>query len=220
MPIVSGGFGIWRSDVLYELGGFSKEFSSEDLEFTFRGHEFIAKHKEKQYSILMLPYYIGWTEGPSNVRALIQQRDRWQRVTIETIVRYKHMMCNPEYGSFAFLVFPYFLLYETLGILFEVLSVLLVAFGCIIKIIDLKTFLLYLVFMGLLQFIISLSSLFAFMRGQRVFKMSYIFYMATLSLFEFFGYRMIVFAGKMRGIYHYMCDLRMQDQYARAKRAA
>ena len=45
MPIVAGGFGIWRRDLLYELGGYSSEFTCEDLELTFRAHKYIADNK-------------------------------------------------------------------------------------------------------------------------------------------------------------------------------
>ena len=34
-PIIAGGFGLWRRDLLYELGGYSPEFTCEDLPFTF-----------------------------------------------------------------------------------------------------------------------------------------------------------------------------------------
>lgn len=219
MPTVAGGFGIWRSDILYELGGYSSDFSSEDIELTFRAHDYIAKNKEKGYRILMMPYYVGWTEGPSNVRSLIMQRDRWQRVVIETVIKYKHMMCNPRYGAFAFLVFPYFVFYEVMGVFVEILSVSLIAVGFIMKIVDTRTFFLYFAFMGLVQFVISLLCLFAFIRGQRVFKMSYILYLIMLSFIEFFGYRIIISIAKLRGTYNFMRKVRVYDQYVRAKRA-
>ena len=67
MPNIAGGFGVWRKDVLYELGGYSTEFTCEDIELTFRAHEYVVKNKEKGYKILMMPYCSGWTEGPSNI---------------------------------------------------------------------------------------------------------------------------------------------------------
>ena len=111
-PIIAGGFAIWRRDILYESGGFALDFTCEDIEFTFRAHEYIARHKEKGYLIEVLPYHVGWTEGPSDIPSLISQRERWQRVTNETVWRYKYMFCNPKYGGFAFLAYPYFIFYE------------------------------------------------------------------------------------------------------------
>ncbi len=220
MPNVAGGFGIWRSDILYELGGYSSDFSSEDIELTFRAHDYMAAHKEKEYKILMLPYHVGWTEGPCNITSLIKQRNRWQRVVIETVFKYKYMMCNPKYGTFAFLVLPYFLFYEVFGVFVEVACVFLVTMGWITKMLDIRVFFIFLIFMGLTQFIISLLSLFAFMRGQSIFKMRYVLYLVMLSCFEFFGYRIIISIAKLQGFYHYLRKVRVYDQYVRAKRPA
>ena len=63
MPCVAGGFGIWRRDVVMQLHGYETGFSSEDIELTFHAHDHMVKNK-KDYQILMLPYYVGWTEGP------------------------------------------------------------------------------------------------------------------------------------------------------------
>ena len=219
MPNVAGGFGIWRSDILYELGGYSSDFSCEDIELTFRVHDYIAKNKEKGYKILMVPYYIGWTEGPATLPSLIGQRDRWQRVVIETVAEYKYMLCNPKYGSFAFLVLPYFLFYEVLGIFFEVVSIFFVFLGWLANILDVRTFLLYLILMTLSQFIISLISLFTFIRGQKVFTLRYVLYLIVLASIEFFGYRIFISIAKLRGTYHFARKVRIYDQYVRTKRS-
>jgi cellulose synthase/poly-beta-1,6-N-acetylglucosamine synthase-like glycosyltransferase len=220
MPNIAGGFGVWRSDVLYELGGFSSDFTCEDIELTFRVHDYILKNKKKDQKILMMPYYIGWTEGPSNISSLIKQRDRWQRVVLETVWRYKYMMCNPKYGSFAFLVYPYFILYESLGIFFEIASLAFVTWGFMINMLNLRTFFGFLLLMGLTQFIISLLSVLTFVRGQRIFKMPYVAYLIFLSSVEFFWYRIILSVAKLSGTINYFRRVKTYDQYVREKRSA
>lgn len=218
MPIVSGGFGIWRKDLLYELGGFSVEFTCEDMEFTFRAHDYIAKHKDKGYRIIMLPYSVGWTEGPSNIQSLILQRDRWQRVVDETIWRYKYMICNPKYGFFAFMTMPYFVLYEVLGVFAEIVSIAFVTFGWLIGALHLDVFLAYFLLMVLSQAFVSLISILVFVRGQRVFKIRYIMYLVGLALVEFFWYRWIISLAKLLGTWNFLKKKRSPDQYIRAKR--
>jgi cellulose synthase/poly-beta-1,6-N-acetylglucosamine synthase-like glycosyltransferase len=218
MPNVAGGFGVWRKDILYELGGFSSYFTCEDIELTFRVHDYIARNKEKGYKILMMPYYVGWTEGPSNVTSLIKQRDRWQRVVIETVWQYKHMLCNPKYKGFGFLVYPYFILYEVLGVFFEVASIAFVTVGWITRQLDTNTFFAFLSLMALTQFILSLLCLHTFVRGQKVFKTGYTIYLLFLSSIEFFFYRPIISIAKLFGTYHYMKGVRIYDQYTRVKR--
>jgi cellulose synthase/poly-beta-1,6-N-acetylglucosamine synthase-like glycosyltransferase len=218
MPNVAGGFGIWRSDILYNLGGYSSEFSCEDIEITFRVHDYMANNKEKGYKILMVPYYIGWTEGPSTIPALISQRDRWQRVVIETVAKYKYMFCNPKYGSFAYLVLPYFLLYEVFGVFFEVASIFFVAFGWLTGVLDIKVFFLYLILMTLSQFIISLLCLLTFIRSQKVFTLRYVLYLIFLAAIEFLGYRIILSVAKFLGTYRFTQKVKVYNQYIRAKR--
>ena len=164
MPVVAGGFSMWRRDVLYELGGFSADFTCEDIEFTFRAHDYLVKNKDKDYRIIMLPYSVGWTEGPSNIASLISQRSRWQRVTNETVMHYKYMILNPRFGAFAFLALPYFLLYEVFGVFFELASILFIGLGWASGLFDLKVFLLFVLLMSLTQAITSIFSIFSFTR--------------------------------------------------------
>ncbi len=217
MPNVAGGFGVWRRDVLYELGGYSPEFSSEDIEFTFRAHKYLADHK-KDYRISMLPFCVAWTEVPSNLRSLIQQRDRWQRVVIETIWHYKSMLFNSKYRSFAFIIFPYYVFYEVLGVFFEIISVFFVTAGWIFKVLDINTFFAFITLMLVSQVLVSLFSLFSFIRMQNLFPKRYVIYLIFLSLIEFVFYRWIVGWAKLSGTLNYFRKVRAYDQYARAER--
>ncbi len=219
MPNVAGGFGVWRKDVLYELGGFSNEFTCEDIELTFRAHDYIVKNKDKGYKIVMLPFYVGWTEGPDNIPALIMQRNRWQRVVNETIWRYKYMTCNPKYGSFGFLAMPYFVLYEVLGVFMEGISVAFVTAGWLMGVLNVNIFMAYLLFMLLSQAFVSLLSMLAFVEGQRLFKMRYIAYLIMLTLTEFFFYRWIISVSKIVGTISSLRGIKSYDQYARSKPA-
>jgi len=218
LPIVAGGFAVWRNSVLYELGGYSSEFTCEDMELTFRAHDYTIKNKEKGYRIIALPYCVGWTEGPSSVSSLILQRGRWQRVTNETVWKYKYMLCNPRYGFFAFLVMPYFLLYEVLGVFVELSSIIFVAIGWLTGILQLNIFLAYLSFMLLTQAFISMLSVLAFVEEQKLFKIRYIAYITLLCLTEFFWYRWIISAAKIKGTIDFLHGNRSPDQYARSKR--
>lgn len=219
MPIVAGGFGVWRRDVVYDLGGFSADFTCEDIEFTFRAHDYIVKKRGKGYRILMLPYYVSWTEGPSNTRSLISQRSRWQRVTDETIWSYRHILFNPLYKAFGFLTMPYFIIYEGLGVFFETASILFVAWCALAGIVDFKVFLLFSLFMLLSQTIISLLSMFSFIRSQRVFKPLYVLYMIVLGFLEFIWYRWLISIAKIAGTVDFLLGKKHFNQYERQKRS-
>ncbi len=117
-----GAFQIWRRDVLEELGGFARHFSCEDIELTFRAHERYLR-EGREYRILSLPHTVGVTEGPDRMRSLVAQRERWQRVILETFWAYRRMLARPRYRSVGVAGMPFYLLSEVLAPLFEVLSI-------------------------------------------------------------------------------------------------
>lgn len=218
MPNIAGGFGIWRRDVLYKLGGYSAEYTCEDIEITFRAHDYIVKNRDKGYRILMMPYYVGWTEGPSNVISLISQRDRWQRVVNETIWNYRHMIFNPQYKFMGILTLPYFVFYEVLGVFVEILSVMLLAVGWTGGLLNFRLFLAIFGFMLLSQSLISITSLFTFVRDQKIFRLRYVLYLIFLSLIELFWYRWIIAFARLSGTLRSLFRYRKYDQYVREKR--
>ena len=218
MPNVAGGFGVWRRDVAYELGGYSTEYTCEDIEMTFRAHDYVVKNKDKGYRILMLPYYAGWTEGPSNIRSLVSQRERWQRVINEVVFGYKHMLFNPRYRWMGFFTMPYFLFYEVLGVFVEVISLAAVVWAWIVGILDVRIFLAYFCFMLLCQALISIMSIFTFVYDQKVFRLKYIIYLIFLSLVELFWYTWIISFSRLIGMFRSFFRYRGYDQYVREKR--
>jgi cellulose synthase/poly-beta-1,6-N-acetylglucosamine synthase-like glycosyltransferase len=118
-----GAFQIWRRDVLEELGGFARDFTCEDIELTFRAHERYLR-EGRDYEILSLPHTVGVTEGPDRLRSLISQRERWQRVILETFWAYRGMLGRKRYKAVGLAGMPFYLVSEVVAPVFEVLSVL------------------------------------------------------------------------------------------------
>lgn len=218
MPNIAA-FGVWRRDILTEMGGYSGDFTCEDIELTFRAHDYIVRNKEKGYRIMMLPYYIGWTEGPGTIPSLILQRNRWQRVVNETVWTYKYMLFNPRFRGFAFLAMPYYFFYEVLGVFFEIASILAVGAGWLTGALDMSTFFAYICLMVMSQCMISLLSIALFASFQKAFRLSYIAYMIALAFVEFFLYRWIISVAKIQGTISFLKGVKVFDQYERAKRA-
>ncbi|NQU95797.1 MAG: glycosyltransferase family 2 protein [Candidatus Omnitrophica bacterium] len=198
MLCICGGFGVWRKDFLLEIGGYSSDFTCEDIEITFRAHDHIVKNK-KPYKIIMLPHCVAWTEGPSRIKNLIKQRNRWQRVTNETVWHYRHMLFNPKYGWIGFLGAPYYLFYESLGIFFELASIMVLLWGTVLGYVALNHFLLILAIMILCYSITTLVSLLIFDKNQRMLSLKDLLVFAGLSFLEFFGYRQIISIARVLG---------------------
>jgi len=214
MPCVAGGFGIWRRDIVMKLGGYETGFSSEDIELTFHAHDYMIKNK-RDYRIMMFPYYVGWTEGPSTIPSFILQRNRWQRVINETVWRYRHMLFNPRYKWLAFFTFPYFLLYEVFGVFFELGCLIILTWAWLIKMLDVKIYLAFLLFMALIQAFNSLAVFFVFIRDQKILRLRYTCYFILLSFLELFLYKWITLTAKMMGMFDYCRGVRAYEQYKR-----
>ncbi len=218
MPIVAGGFSIWRRDILLELGGYASDYSSEDLEFTLRAHDYIIENKKEGLRILMLPYLVGWTEGPSNLLSFIVQRDRWQRVINEAVLKYRHMLLRPSHKALAFLTLPYLFFYEFLGVFVELAALFLAVWGALQGLLDIKVFLTFIVFMILCNALISLAALFIFVRDQAVLRTRDVIYFIILIFLEFFWYRWLMTIAKLLGTIHYFKGVRTFDKYQRRQR--
>jgi cellulose synthase/poly-beta-1,6-N-acetylglucosamine synthase-like glycosyltransferase len=215
IPVIAGGFGVWRRDVLVEMGGYDPNLSCEDIEVTFRAQEFMAGHKALGYKLMMLPYVMGWTEGPATVMTLIRQRNRWHRATIETIWKFRHMLFNPRYGAFGFVTMPYFFLYEVMGVFFEVGSIAITLAGFLLGVFSLKLLIGFLLFMTLFQAFTSMMPLIAFHHEQKIFRPREFLYLTFLSLVEFLVYRWVIVIARTSGTIDYFRGSRVFDTVPR-----
>jgi cellulose synthase/poly-beta-1,6-N-acetylglucosamine synthase-like glycosyltransferase len=132
--IISGGFGVFKRDLLLEVGGFSTDTVGEDMEIVTRLHRH-CRERRRPYRITFLPDPICWTEAPESARGLAQQRNRWHRGTLEVIARHRVMACNARYGRVGILALPYYAVFEAFGPVVEgagyVVTILGFCFGLI-----------------------------------------------------------------------------------------
>ena len=135
MLCAAGAFQIWRRDLVEDLNGWSRTFTCEDIEFTFRVHRCSAQRGES-YRIACLPDCVGVTEGPDTMRKLVSQRERWQRVILETCWANRRMLLNPRYGTVGMLGMPFYVLSEIVAPVFEVLALVTLVAGAASGLVD------------------------------------------------------------------------------------
>ena len=70
------------------------------------------------------------------MRKLVSQRERWQRVILETWWANRRMLFNPRYGTVGTLGVPFYLLSEIVAPLFEVLAVVTLVAGATTGLVD------------------------------------------------------------------------------------
>jgi cellulose synthase/poly-beta-1,6-N-acetylglucosamine synthase-like glycosyltransferase len=117
--IISGAFGVFRRESVIQVGGYSLDTVTEDLDLVMRFHRRYRRERQA-YRIIFQPDPICWTEVPSDLVTLRRQRNRWHRGLWETLWRYRSMLFNPRYGKVGMLGVPYFWLFEALSPVVEV----------------------------------------------------------------------------------------------------
>lgn len=155
--IISGAFGIYRKDLVIEVGGYTDETDTEDLELVVRLHEHLRRIK-RPYRMVFVPDPVCWTECPANLKILNRQRNRWHRGLIQTLWRHRRMMFNPRHRVIGLFALPYFLLFETLGPFVEVLGYVAVLLSWLLGILNDQYFILFLVLAIFYGILLSVSA--------------------------------------------------------------
>lgn len=128
LPLISGAFGIFRRDVLVEVGGNARGHLGEDLDMTLRIHQHMRR-KGQPYRMIYAPDAVAWTEVPSTKEVLRRQRIRWHRGLTATVRDYRSMIGNPRYGLLGLFSWPYMVLFEFFAPIIEFLGWFLIPFA-------------------------------------------------------------------------------------------
>lgn len=141
--IISGAFGIFRADVLRDVGGYSTETVTEDMEMVVRIHTTLAD-RGRDYRMKFIPQPVVWTQVPEDVASLSNQRRRWYRGLLETLTMHRYAFGRPRYGAVGVFALPFFFVAEALGPLVEGLGYVSVAAAFLLGVVDLGFMLLFL----------------------------------------------------------------------------
>jgi cellulose synthase/poly-beta-1,6-N-acetylglucosamine synthase-like glycosyltransferase len=121
LMIISGAFGLFRRDVVMEIGGYTTGSLGEDLDIVVRLHRHLIEAR-RDYRIGFVPEPACWTEVPQSLRVLARQRARWQHGALECFFQNKRMALNPRYGRVGILGFGHMLIVDLIGPVMEVLG--------------------------------------------------------------------------------------------------
>ena len=99
LPIISGGFGLYRREALLTIGGYDKHHIGEDMDLCIRLHRY---HLERDipYRIVQAPEAIIWTEFPGDRKILKRQRMRWHRGLRQIVGDNGQYIPRRKYGNF------------------------------------------------------------------------------------------------------------------------
>ena len=218
MFCMSGAFSIYRRDVLEEIGGFSEEFSCEDLEVTFRVHEHFRR-KGERYEVLALPELVAYTEGPATIRGLVAQRERWHRVILETVWHYRNMLGRPRYGAIGVLGVPFLIVSEVIAPIFEAVAIAALAAAVAIGLFEPVE---YLLVFGIMSFANALLTSVAILlddQAMRTYRLRHLVRLLLLSPFELVAYRPVLIWARLKGMWGFFRGDRRWGKFERNIRA-
>ena len=193
-----GAFMIWRRDLVVEMGGFSRAFTCEDIELTFRVYERLLR-EGRPCKIVALPDTVATTEGPDRITRLISQRARWQRVILETVWHYRRMLLNPRYGAVGMLGMPFYLVTECVAPFFELAAAVTLVLAVVLRVFDAWEFAAFVAAISLLNACFTVAALVVQDRLMREMEWRDLLRLVLVSPLEMILYRPWLTLARLKG---------------------
>ena len=140
--LISGAFGVFRRDMLVEVGGLQHGSLGEDFELVMRLHKRL-RDQGRDYRVEFVAEPICWTEVPISVKVLHRQRKRWHRGLWETLWAYRGVLGRPRYGLVGLVAVPWYWLFELLAPALELGGLVLIGLGTVLGVVNLAFFWLF-----------------------------------------------------------------------------
>ena len=118
LPNISGGFGLFDTDVVVKSGGYDQLSFAEDVDMLLRMVTYM-ENTGQEFRLAQVPSVCCWTEGPFTLRMLFRQRIRWARGLCEIISHHRKLFFNPRYGKIGAFTLPYIFLFEFIAPILE-----------------------------------------------------------------------------------------------------
>ncbi|MGA8028227.1 MAG: glycosyltransferase [Bryobacteraceae bacterium] len=126
--VISGAFGMFRRDLIVEMGGYRLDTLGEDMELVIRIHRY-CRERKRPCRIEFISNSVCWTEVPESRRNLRRQRIRWQRGCLECMLIHKRLIGNARFGAVGLIGMPYFVACEVFGPFVELAGYLVTSIG-------------------------------------------------------------------------------------------
>ena len=135
MLFACGAFGLFRREVLVSIGGADVRSDGDDLELITRLHHELRRSRQP-YQLAFVSEPCCWTEVPATYRTLARQRRRYSQALAQTLWTHRPMIANPRYGFQGLVVAPYYLGFELLGAVVELVALPVFVAGLLLGIVS------------------------------------------------------------------------------------
>jgi len=203
LMIVSGAFGVFRTDLVRSVGGYRPFAIGEDFDLVTRLHRYLLK-KRADYRIEFVPDPVCWTEVPSDLRSLARQRARWHKGLLDVLWPNRDMLFRPRYGRVGCLALPYLWIFELLAPVIEIAGFLTVLLAAMIGALSWTFFLQFVLFGYGFATLISIGSV---LQEELTYKRyndwQDVARLVSYCFLEHFPYRQLHMIWRLQGLWQY-----------------
>jgi cellulose synthase/poly-beta-1,6-N-acetylglucosamine synthase-like glycosyltransferase len=208
--IISGAFGLFRKDAVIAAGGYRRDTIGEDMELIVRLHR-IHRLQGRPYRIAYIPDPICWTEAPETLKVLHSQRVRWQRGLAESMIANRQLLLHPRAGAVGWFAFPFFLFFEFLGPLIELLGYVLTFLGAALGLFSWSEFFAFVFVAVSFGILLSVSALLLEEMSFHLYpRPAQIAWLLLAAIADNLGYRQINSVWRLEGMLRWMFGTRAQ----------
>ncbi|MEG2338149.1 MAG: glycosyltransferase family 2 protein, partial [Clostridium sp.] len=123
--IISGAIGLFNKHIAIQAGGYEADTVGEDMEMVIKLHTYCIKNG-MEYSIGYVPDAVCLTQVPEKYSDLKKQRRRWHMGLFQSLWKHKYVFVNPKYGQVGLIGYIYYVLFEFLSPIIELLGFVIV----------------------------------------------------------------------------------------------
>src|ERR1700682_3064376 len=204
LTIISGAFGVFRTDLIRAVGGYRSRAIGEDFDLVARLHRHLLE-KGVDYHIHFVPDPMCWTEVPSDLKSLGRQRARWQKGLLDVLWPNRDMLFRPRYGRIGCFAFPYLWLFELFAPVIEIAGILTIVLAACFGVLSRDFFLQFLIFGYAFATVISIGSV---LQEEITYKRyndwQDVVRLVSYCFFEHFPYRQMHMIWRLQGLWQYL----------------
>jgi len=212
--IVSGAFAVFHRATVIEAGGFSHDTVTEDMDLIVELCQWAAdNHRKIRTSFTSDP--VCWTECPSTLAVLANQRRRWQLGLCQTLWKHSGILFRSRYGIVGMLSFPFHSYVEGMGAVVEFLGYVLVPAFIYLGMIPSRLLLVFILLGFVYGGFLSVGAvLLEELTYRRYPRLKDLVTLLIFALFENLGYRQLVLYYRFQGVLKFLAGSRRWEKVA------
>ena len=204
LTIISGAFGLFRTDLVRAVGGYRSRAIGEDFDLVARLHRHLIEQKA-DYQIRFVPDPMCWTEVPSDLKSLGTQRARWQKGLLDVLWPNRDMLFRPRYGRIGCIALPYLWLFELFAPVIEIVGLATIVLAASLGVLSREFFLQFLLFGYAFATVISIGSVLQEeLNYKRYNDWQDVGRLISYCFLEHFPYRQMHMIWRLQGLWQYM----------------